>query len=416
MTELEIGGVPASELVRQYGTPLYVYDQEKLEENLQEYRDHFRSDRFKTKILYASKAFQTVAMLNLVNEFGLGVDVVSGGELYTALQSELPVEKIYFHGNNKTTEELRMAFETGVQHIVADNVMELAEIAALTEGYGRGMNIMLRLNVGIEAHTHEYIVTTHIDSKFGIAWDSEDYRECLNILQKSNLLKLEGFHVHIGSQIFEMDAWYAAIDKMVGYVKSYGEPLSLNIGGGFGVRYTEEDQPMSIEANIRQLIHYMEEQLEQQDVSINELLIEPGRSIVAEAGCTLYEVGYQKRTPNKTYYFVDGGMGDNIRPSLYQAKYACDIANKLDAPKTETVTIAGKYCESGDILIHDARLPKAEKGDILVVYSTGAYGYSMSSNYNRVLTPAVVFAKNGQAREVVKRQTFQDLLRNDVRS
>lgn len=416
MTELEIGGVPASELVRQYGTPLYVYDQEKLEENLQEYRDHFRSDRFKTKILYASKAFQTVAMLNLVNEFGLGVDVVSGGELYTALQSELPVEKIYFHGNNKTTEELRMAFETGVQHIVADNVMELAEIAALTEGYGRGMNIMLRLNVGIEAHTHEYIVTTHIDSKFGVAWDSEDYRECLNILQKSNLLKLEGFHVHIGSQIFEMDAWYAAIDKMVGYVKSYGEPLSLNIGGGFGVRYTEEDQPMSIEANIRQLIHYMEEQLEQQDVSINELLIEPGRSIVAEAGCTLYEVGYQKRTPNKTYYFVDGGMGDNIRPSLYQAKYACDIANKLDAPKTETVTIAGKYCESGDILIHDARLPKVDKGDILVVYSTGAYGYSMSSNYNRVLTPAVVFAKNGQAREVVKRQTFQDLLRNDVRS
>lgn len=415
MTELKIGGVSASELVRQYGTPLYVYDQEQLENNLQEYKDHFQSNRFQTKVLYASKAFQTVGMLNLVNEYGFGVDVVSGGELYTALQSNLPVEKIYFHGNNKTTEELRMAFETGVQHIVADNAMELAEIAALAEEYGRGMDIMLRLNVGIEAHTHEYIVTTHIDSKFGIAWGSEDYYTCLDILKKSERLRLEGFHVHIGSQIFEMDAWYAAIDKMVGYVKEYGEPLSLNIGGGFGVRYTEEDQPMSIEANIRELVHYMEERLGQEGVSIRELLIEPGRSIVAEAGYTLYEVGYQKQTPNKMYYFVDGGMGDNIRPSLYQAKYACDIANKLDAPKTELVTIAGKYCESGDILIHDAHLPKAEKGDILVVYSTGAYGYSMSSNYNRVLTPAVVFAKDGKTTEVVKRQTFQDLLRNDVR-
>lgn len=414
MEELKIGQVTASELVSQYGTPLYVYDQEKLESNMREYQDHFKSNLFATKILYASKAFQTVGMLNLVNEFGFGADVVSGGELYTALQSKLPVEKIYFHGNNKSTEELRMAFETGVQHIVADNVMELAEISELANEYQQHMQIMLRLNVGIEAHTHEYIVTTHVDSKFGIAWDSEDYHQCLSLLQENEWLALEGFHVHIGSQIFEMDAWYAAVDKMVGYLKGVDGPLSLNMGGGFGVRYTEEDQPMEIETNISQLVRYLEGALQKEDVAIKELIIEPGRSIVAEAGYTLYKVGYQKQTPNKNYYFVDGGMGDNIRPSLYQAKYACDVATKMDAPKTEQVTIAGKYCESGDILIHDVMLPPVEKDDVLVVYATGAYGYSMSSNYNRALTPAVVFVKDGQVEEIVKRQTYQDLLRNDV--
>lgn len=413
MKELVIGGLTASELAARYGTPLYVYDQEKLEKNLEDYVKYFKSDLFPTKILYASKAFQTIGMLNLVARYGLGVDVVSAGELYTALHSKVPVEKIHFHGNNKTTQELRMAFENGVTHIVADNVMELAEIAELAEEYQTNMNIQIRLNVGIEAHTHEYIVTTHIDSKFGIAFGSEDYKDCLTIFDESSYLHLEGFHVHIGSQIFEMDAWYAAIDKMLGYLKDFAYPMTLNLGGGFGVRYTDEDQPMTIKENMEQILSYLEEKIKETGIILKEVVIEPGRSLVAEAGMTLYEIGYQKQTPNKHYYFVDGGMGDNIRPSLYQAKYACDVANNMDAEKTEFVTIAGKYCESGDVLIHDVYLPPVKKGDLLAVYSTGAYGYSMSSNYNRNATPAVIFVKNKEAHVVVKRQTLADLVRND---
>ena len=415
MTELHIGGVAASQLVAQYGSPLYVYDQQQLETNLQAYKQAFQSDRFPTKILYASKAFQTVGMMNLVNQYGFGVDVVSAGELYTALQSDVPVDHIYFHGNNKSTEELKMAFESGMQHIVCDNLMELTELSQLANDYKQPMQIMFRLNVGIEAHTHEYIVTTHIDSKFGMAYDSSDFKACLELLNDSDYLELEGFHVHIGSQIFEMDAWYAAIDKMVSYLNDFDQPLTLNLGGGFGVRYTEDDKPLGIEETMNQLLRYLDQSLTAADLTVKELIIEPGRSLVAEAGYTLYEIGYQKQTPNKTYYFVDGGMADNIRPSLYQAKYSCDVANKMDAEKTEHVTVAGKYCESGDVLIQDVALPKVEKGDLLVVYATGAYGYSMSSNYNRSLTPAVVFAKDGQTTEIVKRQTYLDLLRNDLK-
>lgn len=415
MTELHIGGVAASQLVAQYGSPLYVYDQQQLETNLQAYKKAFQSDRFPTKILYASKAFQTVGMMNLVNQYGFGVDVVSAGELYTALQSDVPVDHIYFHGNNKSTEELKMAFESGMQHIVCDNLMELTELSQLANDYKQPMQIMFRLNVGIEAHTHEYIVTTHIDSKFGMAYDSSDFKACLELLNDNDYLELEGFHVHIGSQIFEMDAWYAAIDKMVSYLNDFDQPLTLNLGGGFGVRYTEDDKPLGIEETMNQLLRYLDQSLTAADLTVKELIIEPGRSLVAEAGYTLYEIGYQKQTPNKTYYFVDGGMADNIRPSLYQAKYSCDVANKMDAEKTEHVTVAGKYCESGDVLIQDVALPKVEKGDLLVVYATGAYGYSMSSNYNRSLTPAVVFAKDGQITEIVKRQTYLDLLRNDLK-
>ncbi|HJG84698.1 MAG TPA: diaminopimelate decarboxylase [Weissella thailandensis] len=415
MTELHIGGVAASQLVAQYGSPLYVYDQQQLETNLQAYKQAFQSDRFPTKILYASKAFQTVGMMNLVNQYGFGVDVVSAGELYTALQSDVPVDHIYFHGNNKSTEELKMAFESGMQHIVCDNLMELTELSQLANDYKQPMQIMFRLNVGIEAHTHEYIVTTHIDSKFGMAYDSSDFKACLELLNDNDYLELEGFHVHIGSQIFEMDAWYAAIDKMVSYLNDFDQPLTLNLGGGFGVRYTEDDKPLGIEETMNQLLRYLDQSLTAADLTVKELIIEPGRSLVAEAGYTLYEIGYQKQTPNKTYYFVDGGMADNIRPSLYQAKYSCDVANKMDAEKTEHVTVAGKYCESGDVLIQDVALPKVEKGDLLVVYATGAYGYSMSSNYNRSLTPAVVFAKDGQTTEIVKRQTYLDLLRNDLK-
>ncbi|MCL2560106.1 MAG: diaminopimelate decarboxylase [Turicibacter sp.] len=411
---LEIGGVKATELANQFKTPLYVYDQNQIEDTLTTFVENFKSEAFPTKIIYASKAFQAVQMVNLVADYGLGIDVVSGGELFTTLKSKMPREGIYFHGNNKSREELDLAFKSWVSHIICDNIMELNVIDELSHQYQQKMNIMLRLNVGIEAHTHEYIITSHIDSKFGFAFESEECSQCLALLTDHPYLTFEGVHCHIGSQIFDLTAWYAAIDKLVSALKTFEQPLVLNIGGGFGIKYTDDDQPIELAESLRLLIRYVETALLEQDVTITALMIEPGRSIVGGAGSTLYTVGYQKQTPEKLYYFVDGGMSDNLRPSLYQAKYACDLANKLDAPKTEKVTVAGKCCESGDILITECLLPPAEEGDLLVTYTTGAYGHSMSNQYNKNLIPAVVFVKDGVAREVIRRQTLEDLLRYEM--
>lgn len=414
MSELMIGEIPVSQLVKQYQTPLYVYDEKQMMENIKAFKQGFQSDHFKTKILYASKAFQTVAMLKLIQSQGLGLDVVSGGEIYTAVCADFPMEEVYFHGNNKTPAEIRYAIENGLVHFVADNLMEVELLVALSQEYQKELQVMIRLNVGIEAHTHEYVVTAHIDSKFGLLYESEECQKAIQFIQGSEFLQLEGFHAHIGSQIFELSAWIAEIHKLVGYLKDFDEVLSLNLGGGFGIRYTESDQPLPIEESVRELVRFTEEALKKQGLVINELLIEPGRSIVGEAGTTLYTVGFIKQTPNKKYYFVDGGMTDNIRPALYQASYQCDLATKLREKKTEKVTIAGKMCESGDVVIQEALLPIAEPGDILAVYATGAYGYSMSSNYNRALTPAVVFVNGETARLVVRRQEYEDLLRGEV--
>lgn len=414
MSILEIGGVKATTLAEKFKTPLYVYDQNQLETTLETFTKHFKSEQFQTEIIYASKAFQTVAMINLVNEFGLGIDVVSGGELACAKKSNMPEEKIYFHGNNKTPEELDFAFISGVKHIICDNYMELLVIDELSKKYQQNMNIMLRLNVGVEAHTHEYIITSHIDSKFGISFDSDECQNCLNLLAGHPYLTFEGIHSHIGSQIFDLTAWYAAIDKLVIYLKQLGNDLILNIGGGFGIKYTESDAPIPLDKSLTLLVKYVEKAINEQNITISKLMIEPGRSIVGAAGSTLYTVGYQKKTPEKMYYFVDGGMSDNLRPSLYGAKYACDIANRMNEAKTEKVAIAGKCCESGDILIDECYLPPASPGDLLITYTTGAYGYSMSNTYNKNVTPAVVFVKDGNPREVIRRQTFDDLLQYDI--
>jgi diaminopimelate decarboxylase len=414
MSELSIGGVVVTELADTYGTPLYVYDESKIQDQMAQYLSAFKSNRFETRVLYASKAFQTVAMLNLVADAGLGCDAVSGGEIYTITQSRLPMEQVYFHGNNKTPDELQFAIEEGVVHIVVDNIMELELLNQLARRNDQQLEVMIRLNVGIEAHTHEYIVTSHVDSKFGVAFESEEYDHMMAVLGQSHHLKLEGFHVHIGSQIFDMTAWGQAINKLVSYLANFSQTLSLNLGGGFGIRYTDDDQPLAIPDVMHFLIERVEKALDHYGVELKQLLIEPGRSIVGEAGTTIYTVGYEKVTPNRHYYFVDGGMADNIRPALYQADYACDIANRIDAPKTETVTIAGKYCESGDILIQETQLPPRQPGDLLAIYSTGAYGFSMASQYNRAQRPAVVFVRNGTSRLVVARQTYEDLLRGEI--
>lgn len=409
--ELKIGNFTCSELAKKYGTPLYVYDEALMRHIIRLYKNNLVSDKFDTLVLFASKAFACMAMYKLVHEEGIGSDVVSGGELYAALKYQDP-DKIYFHGNNKTMAEIEMGINAGV-NFVCDNLGEAMMLEEASNRLKKNVNVLFRLNVGVEAHTHKFIVTAHVDSKFGMLISSDDLKKSIDIVEKSQYLNLAGFHSHIGSQIFDPSGFYAAIDKIIEFLKGFDKKLILNIGGGYGVRYTDEDKPIPYDEISKMLIKHTEEALEKNNVSIKALVIEPGRSIVGEAGYTLYTVGNTKKTPNRQYYFIDGGMADNIRPALYQAKYDAVIANKMDAPKTEVVTLAGKCCESGDLIIEDIKMAKAERGDIVCVFTTGAYGYSMSSHYNKAQTPAVVFVNGDKDRLVIKRESYEDLYRND---
>lgn len=402
------------ELKEKYGTPLYVYDIHRIKEIIHQYQTNFKSSQFETEILYASKAFNVKEMLRLIKDMNLSLDVVSMGELYTAVCVDFPSHKIYFHGNNKTEEEIHYAIEHNVGILVVDNQYELEKIEELASLYNKKVSIYIRLNVGVEAHTHKYIITSHIDSKFGILYNSLEYRNMISLIKNSKHIELKGFHCHIGSQIFDFYPYDIAIEKLVAIAKDFPYPLDMNLGGGFGAYYTETDHPIGYEAMARHLIQKLEEELTKQDVKIHKALIEPGRSIVAEAGTTLYTIGGIKQTPNRLYYFVDGGMTDNIRPALYQANYTLDIVGKENDFKNKVVTVAGKCCESGDIIMENVILPEAQKGDLLLTYSTGAYGYSMSSNYNKALTPAVVFVEDGKDRLVVKRQTLEELLEREI--
>lgn len=401
-------------LKEKYNTPLYVYDTTVINNKIDMLKNNFKSDLYSTEIIYASKAFSIKEMLRLIGNKGLSLDVVSLGELYTAKSVDFDMKKVYFHGNNKSYEELQYAVNNSVGTIIVDNLMELILLDEICKNLNKTQNIMIRLNLGIEAHTHKYIVTSHIDSKFGILYQSSDYNEMLKIINSSNNLKLVGLHSHIGSQIFGLDAYKAEIKKLALITKDFNYPLALNLGGGFGAYYTSEDKPISLDVVAKSLVDLTNEVLKEENISITKLLIEPGRSIVCEAGTTLYTIGFIKKTPNKEYYFIDGGMTDNIRPALYQAKYDAFIVGKENEPKTEIVTIAGKCCESGDIIIEDYQLPKANTNDLLVVTSTGAYGYSMSSNYNKALTPAVVFVDNDKDYLVSERQTYSDLIKREL--
>lgn len=401
-------------LKEKYNTPLYVYDTTVINNKIDMLKNNFKSDLYSTEIIYASKAFSIKEMLRLIGNKGLSLDVVSLGELYTAKSVDFDMKKVYFHGNNKSYEELQYAVNNSVGTIIVDNLMELILLDEICKNLNKTQNIMIRLNLGIEAHTHKYIVTSHIDSKFGILYQSSDYNEMLKIINSSNNLKLVGLHSHIGSQIFGLDAYKAEIKKLALITKDFNYPLALNLGGGFGAYYTSEDKPISLDVVAKSLVDLTNEVLKEENISITKLLIEPGRSIVCEAGSTLYTIGFIKKTPNKEYYFIDGGMTDNIRPALYQAKYDAFIVGKENEPKTEIVTIAGKCCESGDIIIEDYQLPKANTNDLLVVTSTGAYGYSMSSNYNKALTPAVVFVDNDKDYLVSERQTYSDLIKREL--
>lgn len=411
---MKISNVDVKDLKAKYNTPLYIYDEAHLINNIDLYMNNFKSSQFETEVIYASKAFCVKEMLRLLKNKGMSLDVVSFGELATAKSVDFPMNKIYFHGNNKTITELEYALENNVGTIVVDNLMELELLNELSKKHNKIANILIRLNVGVEAHTHKFIVTAHVDSKFGVLYNSDDYKKMLELINNSSNINFKGFHSHIGSQIFDLNAFTAALEKLLVICKEFRKPLTLNIGGGFGVKYTEEDKPISFDVVSKTLISTCEDTLNKMNVKLEKLCIEPGRSIVAEAGYTLYTIGFTKKTPNKQYYFIDGGMTDNIRPALYQAKYACDIVGKENELKNQIVTIAGKCCESGDLIIEDVALPKASSGDLLITYTTGAYGYSMSSNYNKALTPAVVFVNNGESRIVCKRQTIEELIEREI--
>lgn len=418
---LEIGGCDTIDLASKYGTPLYVYDVALIRERAKGFKGTFDKHGIKAQVAYASKAFSSVAMIQLAEEEGLSLDVVSGGELYTAVAANFPVRKIHFHGNNKSYDELEMALDYNVGCIVVDNFHELQLLASLCEQKNKKMEILLRVTPGIEAHTHDYILTGQEDSKFGFDLQNGQAEEALRISLDSNWIEVLGLHCHIGSQIFDTTGFLLAtrkiFEKLNDWKSEYAfESKVLNLGGGFGIRYTEEDDPIPPAQYVEEIIKEVKKQIELHSMNLPEIWIEPGRSLVGDAGTTLYRIGSQKIVPNvRKYVAVDGGMSDNIRPALYQAKYEAVLAEKPLALKSETVSIAGKCCESGDMLIWDLKLPKSEDGDVLAVFCTGAYGYSMSNNYNRLPRPAVVFVENGQDKLVIKRETYADMVRLDLK-
>ena len=417
---LEIGGVDTLQIVETFGTPVYVYDVALIRERARGFKKTFERLGVTAQVAYASKAFSTIAMVQLANEEGLSLDVVSGGELYTAIAANFPVERIHFHGNNKSKEELEMAIERQIGCIVVDNFYELGLLQELCEQKQMKMKILLRVTPGIEAHTHDYILTGQEDSKFGFDLQNGQAEEALLKGMDSSYLEVLGLHCHIGSQIFDTTGFVLAAQKIIERLNDWENRHQfttkvLNLGGGFGIRYTSEDQPIQPSEYVEVIIQEVQSKVAEYNMEMPEIWIEPGRSLVGDAGTTLYKIGSRKNVPNvRNYLAIDGGMSDNIRPSLYQAKYEAVLANKPLQKAEEVVSIAGKCCESGDMLIWDLPLPKTNDEDILAVFCTGAYGYSMANNYNRIPRPPVVFVENKKATLVVKRESYEDLIKLDL--
>lgn len=418
--ELEVGGVKAKDLVAKYGTPLYVMDEKLLRDTCKDYYKNFKCEEDNNRVAFAGKAFLTVEMIKLVKEEGLCLDVVSGGELYAAHKAGLPMEKIYFHGNNKTLDEMEMGVKLGVGRFIVDNFYEMENLDRIAREQGKVQDIYLRITPGIEAHTHDYIKTGQIDSKFGFAPVNNIIMDAVNKAISLKNVNLVGLHCHIGSQIFELQPYEDAVEVMLTLINKIKDETGhvineLDLGGGFGIYYTEVDKPKTTKEYCDAILNKVDEVCEKLDLKKPILTIEPGRSIVGNAGLTLYTVGAVKVIPGvREYVAVDGGMGDNIRPALYEAKYECGLANKMNEENVNKVTIAGKCCESGDILVHDVDLPRVETGDILAVMTTGAYGYSMANNYNKIPKAAVVMVKDGASRLAAKRESYEDLIRNEL--
>lgn len=413
---LMIGDFSARTLIQRFGSPLYVMDESMIRSRMRLYQNSFTHSDFQTTITYAGKAFLTKAMVQITQQEGLHLDVVSLGELMTALSVHFPPQRLILHGNNKSVEELKTAIDVGVGLIVLDNPDELERLVRLQPN--RRIPVLLRVNPGIEAHTHDYIKTATPDSKFGMSLADPATTAFLKVLAHHTLIDLQGVHCHIGSQIQALDAYLETVDVVLSALERLANDgvilHTVNLGGGLGARYLASDPILDYSSLLKQLAETIAQRCAVYHINLKRVLLEPGRSIVAEAGTTLYTVGSIKTTiTGKTYVMVDGSMADHLRTALYQARYTALAAEKLNEAHDRCVTIAGKACESGDILIHEAYLPPLREGDLIAVKSTGAYHYSMASNYNRLLKPAVVLVNGSQARIIAKRETIDDLLRND---
>lgn len=415
---LTIGGCDTVELAKKYGTPLYVIDEKTLRSICSDYKNAFKSYPH-TKMMYASKALCTSAISKIIYSEGFGFDAVSIGELYTIFNSEIPLSNVLFNGNNKTEEELDFAIKNGIGRISIDNYLEVKLVSKVAGKYNKNVDVLLRITPGIECHTHEYIQTGQLDSKFG--FDLTQLDDVINDINNNhNNIRIRGLHAHIGSQIFEPQCFHDEIDLLAQEIARVDEKFGftldeINIGGGLGVKYVESDLTPSVNEVADVIIDSLEKHIKKYNIEPPTLYIEPGRSIISTSGVTLYTIGSMKQVPNMTKYVtIDGGMSDNPRPSMYQAEYTADVANKPDNTDFEKVTIAGRFCESGDILIKDINLPKLETGDILCVYNTGAYNYSMASNYNRVEKPAMVLVNNSQSDIIINRESLDDLISHDV--
>lgn len=415
---LFIGGCDTVELAKTYGTPLYVIDEATLRGICHDYKNAFKSYPH-TRMMYASKALCTSAIVKILDSEGFGFDTVSIGEIHTVLNAGVELSHVLFNGNNKTERELDYAIKNGISRISVDNFHEVDLISKVAGRYNKTVDVLLRITPGIECHTHEYIKTGQLDSKFG--FDITQLDEAVSaIIHKHQNLRIRGLHAHIGSQIFEPSCFHDEIDVLTQTIGEISTKFNINldeinIGGGIGVKYVDSDMPPSINEIADVIIESLNKHIAKYNIEPPTLFIEPGRSIISPAGVTLYTVGSMKQVPNMTKYVtVDGGMADNPRPSMYQAEYLAEVANKVDTTETEKVTIAGRYCESGDILINDIVLPKLKTDDILCVYNTGAYNYSMASNYNRVEKPAMVLVNNSQSDIIVKRETLEDLVSHDI--
>ncbi len=417
---LTIGDVDSVDLTNTYGTPLIVYDTALFRKRARAFKQTFNKLGIRSQVAYASKAFSSIAIYEIAIEEGLSLDVVSGGELYTAVRADFPRELIHFHGNNKSYEEIEYAFEEQIGCIVVDNFLEIKIIKNISELRKQKMNVLLRVTPGVEAHTHNYITTGQEDSKFGFDLKNGQTDQAFDELNGHDFITILGLHCHIGSQIFETDAFHFAAEALMTKMIAWRDESQficrvLNLGGGFGIRYTEEDKPLNPSEYVEVMGKAVLAMTQAHDYPVPEIWIEPGRSLIGDAGTTLYRAGSTKQVPGvRKYLAVDGGMSDNIRPALYGANYTAATANRMLEAHTEVVTLAGKCCESGDKLIEQAFIASPIEGDIIATFCTGAYSYSMASNYNRLPRLAVVFVEDGKHQLVIRRETYEDVVRLDI--
>jgi diaminopimelate decarboxylase len=403
---LEVGGCDIVEVAERYGTPAYVYAEDDMRARARAYVEAFESHTDDFEVIYASKALPVTAAYRVMAEEGLSVDVASGGELYLALKAGFDPQRIFMHGNNKTEAELQLAFEAGIGYLVLDSFAEIERAERLA---ARTQDVLIRVTPGIKPSTHSYVQTGQIDSKFGFGLEDGLAAEAVRRVRASRRLNLVGIHAHIGSQIFELEPYVRTIELLAGFIDF--DCRLLNVGGGLGIAYTADDEPASIEDYVEVKVRGVQQAFD----PVPRILIEPGRSLVGNAGVTLYRIGTVKEIPGvRTYISVDGGMSDNMRPMLYGARYEAAIADRPDAMGTQLATVAGMHCESGDILIREVALADPQVGDLLVTPATGAYGYAHANNYNGVPRPPVIFCRDGEARVVVRRETYEDLAARDA--